>query len=116
MTRLLPIAAAAALLLLALLRPSHAEVVRYYGMYRGEVVSNADPLQQGRLDVQVPAVLGTRAEWAAPSVPFGDGTVSSIKLPPVGSAVWVEFEGGNPSYPVWVGWTPLAALPRLEAP
>jgi hypothetical protein len=24
-------------------------------------------------------------------------------LPEVGAGVWIEFEGGDPSYPVWVG-------------
>ena len=31
---------------------------KYYGKYRGLVLNNIDPLQKGRLLVQVPDVLG----------------------------------------------------------
>ena len=29
-------------------------------------------------------------------------------IPPIGANVWVEYEGGDPNYPVWVGcfWGP----------
>jgi hypothetical protein len=114
MKRLLSLATVAGLLAFALLRSGHADVPRYFGVYRGDVVSAADPLQQGRLEVRVPAVLAARTEWAVASATYVDGTVGSIKLPPVGSAVWVEFEGGDPSFPVWIGWTPRTALPRVD--
>ena len=29
--------------------------------------------------------------------------MGDFALPPNGSMVWVEFEGGNPDYPIWVG-------------
>ena len=32
---------------------------KYYGKYRGMVLNNVDPLQQGRLQIQVPDVAGT---------------------------------------------------------
>ena len=31
---------------------------RFYGKYRGKVKNNLDPMQQGRIQVGVPAVLG----------------------------------------------------------
>ena len=31
---------------------------RYYGKYRGLVLNNIDPMQMGRLQVQVPDVAG----------------------------------------------------------
>ncbi len=47
-------------------------VGRYYGKYRGTVVSNVDPMQMGRLMVQVPDVYGmTPSTWALPCVPSG---------------------------------------------
>ena len=44
---------------------------RYYGKYRGMVLNNIDPMQQGRLQVQVPDVAGLApASWAMPCVPI----------------------------------------------
>ena len=36
-------------------------------------------------------------------------------VPPIGAGVWVEFEGGDPDYPVWVGgfWGTGAEVPAL---
>jgi uncharacterized protein involved in type VI secretion and phage assembly len=38
-----------------------------------------------------------------PCVPYAGPNVGVIMLPEVGSGVWIEFEGGDVSYPVWVG-------------
>ena len=38
------------------------------------------------------------AVWATPCVPVG-----YLGVPPVGSGVWVEFEGGDTDYPIWSG-------------
>lgn len=75
----------------------------YFGKYRGTVSDNADPGKLARLKVQVPAVLGTLETWAMPCVPYAGPSVGMHMLPPVGAGVWVEFEGGDVSYPVWVG-------------
>lgn len=76
---------------------------RHFGKYRGTVVDNDDPTSRGRLQVAVPAVLGEVNVWAMPCVPYaGDGT-GNYMMPEVGSGVWVEFERGDPSYPIWVG-------------
>lgn len=76
----------------------------YFGKYRGQVVNNVDPMQKGRLQVQVPAVLGPGTlNWAMPCVPYAGPGVGFYFIPPVGANIWVEFEGGNPDYPIWSG-------------
>ncbi len=77
---------------------------QFFGKYRGKVENNLDPLQQGRVQVSVPAVLGEgRASWAMPCVPFAGNGVGLFLIPPTGANVWVEFEGGDPDYPIWSG-------------
>ena len=76
----------------------------FYAKYRGKVVSNLDPDRLGRLQVQVPAVLGAgRLSWAMPCVPYAGMQVGFYALPAIGANVWVEFEGGDPDYPIWSG-------------
>lgn len=75
----------------------------YFGKYRGIVKSTADQTNRGRLQVQVPAVLGTALVWAMPCVPYAGDKVGFYSLPKPETGVWVEFEGGDPSYPVWTG-------------
>jgi len=77
---------------------------QFFGKYRGKVENNIDPLQQGRIQVSVPAVLGDgRLSWAMPCVPYAGPGVGFFTIPPVGANVWVEFEGGEPDYPIWSG-------------
>jgi uncharacterized protein involved in type VI secretion and phage assembly len=83
--------------ILALLRS------RYFGKYRGVVADNADPTARGRLQVRVPAVLGELAVWAMPCVPYAGAGVGFYCLPEPEAGVWVEFEAGDPSFPIWVG-------------
>lgn len=75
----------------------------YFGIYRGLVSDNADPTNRGRIKVQVPAVLGTVEAWAMPCVPYAGKGVGFYCLPEVGTGIWVEFEAGDPSCPVWTG-------------
>jgi uncharacterized protein involved in type VI secretion and phage assembly len=75
----------------------------YFGKYRGTVVDNDDQNQQGRLKVQVPAVLGELEVWALPCVPYAGDGVGLYLLPEADTGVWVEFEAGDPSFPVWTG-------------
>ena len=72
-----------------------------FGLYRGRVISAGDPQGQRRLQVEVSSVLGTNALWALPCVPPG-----SRKQPATGATVWVMFENGDPSSPVWLGTLP----------
>lgn len=76
---------------------------RCFGKYRGTVHGNEDPTGRGRLEVVVPAVMGSQPVWAMPCVPFAGPNVGLFALPPVGAGVWVEFEAGDPSYPIWTG-------------
>ena len=75
----------------------------FFGKYRGTVSDNADPTNRGRIKVKVPAVLGAVEAWAMPCVPYAGPSVGFYSLPPVGAGVWVEFEAGDPSYPIWTG-------------
>jgi uncharacterized protein involved in type VI secretion and phage assembly len=76
----------------------------HYGRYRGKVAANSDPKKLGRIQVTCPAVLGDgRQAWALPSAPYAGDGVGFFAVPPEGADVWVEFEGGNPDYPIWAG-------------
>lgn len=77
----------------------------YYGNYRGTVVSNKDPQKLGRVQIRVPQIMGdNKGEyWAWPKgQPAGDD-FGDFFIPPPGSPVWVEFENGDPSRPIWSG-------------
>jgi uncharacterized protein involved in type VI secretion and phage assembly len=72
---------------------------RFYGVYRGTVTDNQDPLQTGRIRARVPEVTGEAAsEWAVLCVPFG-----IVSIPPVGADVLIQFEQGDPDRPVVMG-------------
>lgn len=77
---------------------------RYFGKYRGTITDNADPTNRARLKVRVPSVLGDVELWAMPCVPYAGDKVGFFFLPEPGTGVWVEFEAGDPSYPVWAGF------------
>jgi hypothetical protein len=76
---------------------------RYFGKYRGLVTDNNDPTNRGRIKVKVPAVLGDLESWAMPCLPYAGNRMGSYIIPEVGSGVWVEFEAGDASYPIWSG-------------
>ena len=76
----------------------------FFGKYRGTVQNNVDPQQMGRIQVSVPAVLGEGTlSWAMPCVPYAGPGVGFFAIPPNGANIWVEFEGGDPDYPIWSG-------------
>ncbi|MFM5893541.1 MAG: phage baseplate assembly protein V [Novosphingobium sp.] len=78
---------------------------QYFGLYRGKVQNNVDPMMLGRLQVAVPGVQGqSELSWAMPCASFGGKNgIGGFALPPVGANVWVMFEGGSPADPVWMG-------------
>jgi uncharacterized protein involved in type VI secretion and phage assembly len=93
-------------------------MTEFFGKYRGTVANNIDPLQQGRIQVSVPSVLGDgQLSWAMPCVPYAGSGVGFFAIPPLGANIWVEFEAGNPEYPIWSGcfWGTgeVPALPAL---
>jgi uncharacterized protein involved in type VI secretion and phage assembly len=89
---------------------------RYYGKYRGVVLNNIDPMQMGRVQVQVPDVLGIGlSSWAMACVPVAGKQSGFYCVPQIGAGVWVEFEQGDPDHPIWVGgfWGSAADVPAL---
>jgi hypothetical protein len=70
-----------------------------YGIYRGIAMNTADPMMRGRIQVNVPSVPGGGGpSWAEACRDF-----KSNSTPPVGTAVWVMYEAGDVSHPVWIG-------------
>jgi uncharacterized protein involved in type VI secretion and phage assembly len=92
---------------------------KYWGKYRGTVLNNVDPEQRGRLMTMVPDVLGPIASsWAEPCAPLAGPTgppMGVYLVPPIGAGVWVEFEHGDPDYPIWAGcrWGAQSDIPTL---
>jgi hypothetical protein len=83
---------------------------KYFGKYRGMVLNNIDPMQMGRLMIQVPDISGLLpSSWAMPCFPVTGKQMGVWVLPVIGSGVWVEFEQGDPDYPIWVGCFPGSA-------
>ncbi|MEA3051422.1 MAG: hypothetical protein QOG72_325 [Sphingomonadales bacterium] len=75
---------------------------RFYGKYRGTVTDVEAATM--RIKATVPAVLGDiTSGWCEACVPYAGPSVGFVMLPEVGSGVWIEFEGGDVSYPIWVG-------------
>lgn len=88
----------------------------YYGKYRGTVVNSIDPLLMGRIQAIVPDVLGLiPSSWAMPCAPVAGINMGMLHVPPIGSGVWIEFERGDPDYPIWVGgyWGSAAETPSM---
>jgi hypothetical protein len=78
--------------------------VSFFGKYRGTVINNVDPMLIGRVQVNVPAVLGPGTlSWAMPCAPFSGIAEGMVAVPSIGANVWVEFEGGNPDFPIYTG-------------
>ena len=89
---------------------------RFHGKYRGTVVNNLDPEQRGRIQAMVPAVSNVMlSNWAMPCVPMAGKEQGVFMVPQVGAGVWIEYEGGDPDKPVWVGgyWGSVAEVPKL---
>jgi uncharacterized protein involved in type VI secretion and phage assembly len=77
---------------------------RHYGKYRAVVVDVDDPKKMGRITVNVPEVLQeTETPWALPAAPFAGPDHGLVLIPEVGDGVWIEFEAGDISRPIWSG-------------
>jgi uncharacterized protein involved in type VI secretion and phage assembly len=91
-------------------------VKNHFGKYRGTVLNNIDPMQMGRLMVQVPDVSNIMpSTWALPCLPFAGIQNGFYAVPIIGAGVWVEFEQGDTDYPIWTGcfWGSAAEVPAL---
>ena len=87
-----------------------------YGKYRGTVVNNIDPMQIGRIQAMVPDLAGLiPGTWAMPCVPVAGINTGFFTVPMIGAGVWIEFERGDPDYPIWVGgyWGTAAEVPLM---
>jgi uncharacterized protein involved in type VI secretion and phage assembly len=87
---------------------------RFFGKYRGVVTDNNDPLMIGRVRARVPDVMGAEESgWALPCAPFGGSGMGFFAVPTSGAGVWIEFEHGDPEYPIWSGcwWGSVAEVP-----
>ena len=75
-----------------------------FGLYRATVTDTDDPQGQSRIKV---TILGRLRHGAMGMVclPYVVNS-STAQLPGVGSAVWVAFEGGDASRPVYLGVLP----------
>lgn len=91
----------------------------FLGKYRATVINNIDPENRGRLQLTIPDVLGlvpsTWAECCAPFSGLTGAAAGMFAIPPIGAAVWVEFEQGDPDHPVWTGgrWASAADVPPM---
>ena len=76
----------------------------YLGKFRGTVLNNVDPMQMARLQVMVTDVSGLiPSSWAMPCFPIAGKQMGAYFIPQIGAGVWVEFEQGDPDYPIWTG-------------
>ena len=91
----------------------------FLGKFRATVLNNVDPETRGRLMLTIPDVLGVvPSTWAEPCTPLAGPTgppMGVYMVPPIGAGVWVEFEQGDPNYPIWVGcrWGGPSDIPPL---
>jgi len=92
---------------------------RYYGKYRGIVTDNNDPDDLGRVKAKVPRLLNDEETgWALPAFSYGGLSEQGFfAVPDINAGVWVEFEGGDLSYPIWTGtWYSSGSIPESAKP
>lgn len=87
----------------------------HFGKYRGtvEAVEEGDDL--GLISVKVPEVFGSDhvVERVRPCSPFAGDKHGFVVIPEPGDGVWVEFEAGKTSLPIWSGfWWASGHLPE----
>jgi hypothetical protein len=75
----------------------------FFGMYRGTVFDNVDPKRLGRVYVQVPQVLADKVALATPCAAFAGPACGLFAVPENEAPVWVQFEGGDPAHPIYMG-------------
>ncbi len=72
---------------------------QFFGKYRGTVVNNIDLEHRNRIQAIVPDVSSViPTSWAEACMPPGHAYT-----PMIGAGVWIEFEQGDPDYPIWTG-------------
>ncbi len=89
----------------------------FYGKYRGFVTNNKDELGLGRLRAKVQDIFGdNESGWAMPCTPYAGKGVGLFLIPPKDAWVWIEFEHGDPDYPIWTGcfWGDKSEVPAKD--
>lgn len=89
----------------------------YLGKFRGTVINNIDPMMIGRIQAMVPDVSSVAlTSWAMPCFPMAGIQTGTLGVPPIGAGVWIEFEAGDPDYPIWTGcfYGTAAEVPTLH--
>jgi uncharacterized protein involved in type VI secretion and phage assembly len=92
---------------------------KFFGKFRGTVINNIDPEMRGRIMCMVPDVFGPLpSTWCEACIPLAGPTgppMGIYLVPPIGAGVWIEFENGEPDYPIWVGcrWGAQSDIPPL---
>ncbi|OQX17040.1 MAG: hypothetical protein BWK76_10880 [Desulfobulbaceae bacterium A2] len=94
---------------------------RHFGKHRGIVREVGADDNLGRIKALVPAVYGEEetalSPWALPCVPFAGQDHGLVLVPEIGDGVWIEFEAGDISRPIWTGcWWADDEIPDPAAP
>lgn len=76
---------------------------RYYSSYRAFVIDNEDPENLSRLILKIPDVTGNNIhpKWAWPKNCYSGKNYGINIIPEKNTMVWVTFEYGDPSRPLW---------------
>jgi len=76
---------------------------RYYSTHRARVLDNKDSDHLGKLKLFIPDIANGLTVMALPKSMIGDAFtgVKPYVIPRVGSTVYVEFQGGDPTRPLW---------------
>ena len=89
-----------------------------FGKYRGVIAEVGTGDRLGLVRAYVPEVFGDErtSPWARPSVPFAGKSHGFLALPEVEDGVWIEFEAGDLTKPIWSGfWWAEGEIPEPGA-
>ncbi len=78
-------------------------MVGYLGKFRGLVFANNDPKKMLRIKAIVPAISSEPLNWALPCKDYLGKDCGDNILPGEKDGVWIEFEGGDTDFPIYVG-------------
>lgn len=97
-------------------RATRDQLPRHYGKYRGTVSDNLDPKAIARIKAKVPEILADEETgWALPALPYAGDNMGFHTIPAAGAGVWIEFEAGDVSRPIWSGcWWSEGKPPKSE--
>jgi hypothetical protein len=87
----------------------------YYGIYRGTVESVEEGDNLGIISVKIPDVFGPShtVSRVRPCSPFAGDKHGFVAIPEPGDGVWIQFEAGKTSLPVWIGfWWASGEIPE----